>query len=207
MRLFLELFTLAAFIVCGVHAARRHGIAGLGFFAALALLGAVRETAVAAYDVLYGFAPRTLSLGPTPLIAAVIWAFSIYTAVTWTEVMTDRRPLATGEWRAVDLLSVGVFMLCLAGFYEPFLGRVGMAQWEAGTRATMGVPWIALVGYPTLSVAFCALWWWLGPPGRNSGRTPRRPRWMRVGGVTTGVLLLAVVHAFGLQALKDFLAW
>lgn len=200
MHLFFELFTLGAFIACWVHASRRHGRSGVAFYGALALLGAVREVAVAAWDVLYGFAPLSLMLGPAPVLAAVIWAFSIYAAVTWTELVTGRGlsdPPAEA-WPLRVYLLAALFMMALAGFYEPFLELVGLAKWEDGTRATHGVPWIALVGYPTLTVGFLVLWRWLG---RLRGRGAR---WAVA---VPALVALAVGHGLGLQALKSLLGW
>lgn len=200
MHLFFELFTLGAFVACWVHAARRHGRLGAVFYGALACLGAVREVAVAAWEVLYGFAPLALMLGPAPVLAAIIWAFSIYAAVTWVELVTGHGLSdPPGEpWPLRVYLLAGLFMMALAGFYEPFLELVGTAQWEDGTRATRGVPWIALVGYPTLTVGFLALWRWLGR---------LRGAWVRWVVAGPSLAALAVGHGFGLQALKGLLGW
>jgi hypothetical protein len=200
VHLFFELFTLGAFIACWVHAARRHGRAGAAFYGALVFLGAVREVAVAAWDVLYGFAPLTLMLGPAPVLAAIIWAFSIYAAVTWVERVTGRglSDPPDGPWPLRAYLLAALFMMALAGFYEPFLELVGMAQWEPGTRATGGVPWIALIGYPTLTVGFLVLW-------RGIGRVPGiGTRWAVA---VPSLVALAVGHGLGLQALKSWLGW
>lgn|GEM_PF-5533278 len=177
------------------------------FFGALFVLGFVRESLVALYDLLYGFAPLTFSVGKAPLIAAVIWGFSIYAAVTWTEAVgwgsafeefeeEERRGDRSPGPRFY--LGAALFMIALACFYEPFLDLVGMARWEVGTRTTLGVPWIALVGYPTLTVPFLALW--TGLRRRVSGGR----RWF----LTFAALpVLALVHGWGLQALKDGLGW
>lgn len=187
------------------HAWRFHRGEGLAFFGALLWLGLVRETCVALYHLLYGFAPLTLMLGKAPLLAAVIWGFSIYAAGVWTEAMgwgsvlekrPERRPGGSGS-RVGLFLGAAVFMVALACFYEPFLGRLGMARWEPGTRATLGVPWIALVGYPTLTVPVLALWMWLR----------RRTGVARWAWTLAGLAVLALAHAWGLQALKDGLSW
>lgn len=89
-------------------------------------------------------------------------------------------------------------MMALAGFYEPFLKLIDMARWQEGTRTTLDVPWITLIGYPTLTVLFLLLWC----------RVMRRPP----GGARTalllvGLTLLALIHAAGLQGIKDLLGW
>lgn len=176
-------------------------------------------------ELLYGFAPLTLRLGAAPLIAAVIWGFSIYAAVVWAEEITGRRfgpaPVAaTGAAGAADgvariapaprtgarsaslpaaglLALVALFMVALPGFYEPFLATVGMARWQEGTRTLWGVPWIALVGYPALAVPALAI-------HAAAARLGRRPL-HRAAALATGLGALAVAHAWGLQALKRLL--
>ncbi|MCB1058405.1 MAG: hypothetical protein KDD11_23125, partial [Acidobacteria bacterium] len=97
------------------------------------------------------------------------------------------------------LLFVALFMISLAGFYEPLLSRVGLARWEEGTRTTFGVPWIALVGYPTLAVTFLLLW------------SAVLGRWQRAGHRVLALALtltpLALAHAEGLHRLKHLLGW
>lgn len=162
----------------------------------------MRETLVALYDVLYGFAPLTFSVGKAPLIAAIIWGFSIYLAVVWTDGMGWGSPFGdragSDAPRARFVLGTAGFMMALACFYEPFLDLIGMARWEEGTRTTLGVPWIALVGYPTLTVLFLGLW--IAVQRRFAGVS----RWLLL---FVGLTVLAWVHAWGLKGLKDLLAW
>ena len=199
MHLFLELFTLGAFVATGVHLARRRGPAGAWLYGALIWLGLVRESVVVAWRVLYELAPLTLELGRVPVIAMVIWAFSITAAVAWAEETTARgRRLHAGAVAPSLMLGAVLFMAVLPGFYEPFLERVGMARWEAGTRTTFGVPWIAVVGYATLTAAFLLLW---GPLMRIAGA--RR----RALAMALGVGTLAAAHAWGLAVLKGWLGW
>jgi len=147
--------------------------------------------------VLYGFEPLNLMLGKAPLIVSIIWGYSIYLAVVWAETMTgesleERRPSPR------FLTLAALFMMALACFYEPFLKLIDMARWQPGTRATLGVPWITLVGYPSLTVPFLLLWCRLmrRPPG--AARTAL---------MLCGLTLLALVHVAGLQGLKDALRW
>lgn len=198
MRLFLELFTLGAALLVGVHAWGRRGAPGTWLFASLLALGWIRESYVALRDLLYGFPVLDLVFAGTPVIAAVIWAFSIYAALVWTEEVSawtwSEAPMPGGA-----LLRTAFFMVALACFYEPFLALTDMARWEEGTRRTLGVPWIALVGYPTLTLLFLAaygvvVWRW------------RRP-WPRLLALAVLIPALAVGHATALQALKDALGW
>lgn len=202
LHLFLELVTLACFLAVAAHAAWLRGWAGLGLVVALLWVGFVRENFVLLRELLYGFAPLHLRLGRAPMIAAVVWPYSIYLAVVWAEVMTgetlersDRSRRLSGRF----LGGVALFMMALACFYEPVLGRVGMARWQEGTRVTLGVPWIALVGYPTLACAALLAWTWT----RGRVVSPLR----RAGLLLPLLAALALAHAWGLQALKDRLGW
>ncbi len=196
LSLFIETFTLGAFLATVVHAASTRGRSGLELLGALFLLGLLRENAVAIRSLLYGFAPLAFHLGRAPLIATVIWGFSIYTALVFAEEMSGTTTGA-GFAPARVLGWVAVFMVALVGFYEPFLSRMGMARWQAGTRTTLGVPWIATIGYPTLAVGFLLLW--------QSAR--RRSPIGRIALLAVGLPALALGHAFGLQALKSALGW
>ncbi|HXU30662.1 MAG TPA: hypothetical protein VN851_08815 [Thermoanaerobaculia bacterium] len=196
MHLFLELFTLAAFLAIVSHAAWTRGRSGIALLFALFLLGLLRENAVAIRALLYDFVPLALHLGRAPLIATIIWGFSIYAALVFAEEVTGE-PIAERIPSARALGAVALLMIALVGFYEPFLARVGMARWQEGTRATFGVPWIALVGYPTLAVGFLLLWGW----------ATMREKIRRLAILVLGIPALAMGHAFGLQALKHWLDW
>ena len=203
MHLLLELVTVAFTALAGLHAWARRGRAGIWLFGSLLLLGWVREGFVAVRDLLYGFAPLHIVLGGTPLIAAVVWAYSIYAALCWSEEMTGH-PLCDEVWRdavpaPATLGLVGLFMMALACFYEPFLALTGMARWEGGTRATAGVPWIALIGYPTLAVAFLAV------HGAVIGRL--RHSGARLLALALAMPALGIAHAWALQELKRVLGW
>jgi hypothetical protein len=199
VHLFVELLTLVFFLACVAHAFRFRGRTGLAFFGAMLLLGFLRENFVTLRDILYGFAPLHLRLGRAPLIAAIIWGYSIYAAVVWTEAVTGEPLEGPRRPTARFLLLAALFMMALACFYEPFLALIHMARWQPGTRATLGVPWIAVVGYPALAVPFLLLW-------SGTLRRSARP------GTRAATLLLvlpplALGHALGLQALKDALGW
>jgi hypothetical protein len=198
MILFFELFVVAGALFAGLHAWARRGAAGAWLFGSLLLLGWVRETYVVLRDLLYGFPVLDLVFAGTPVIAAVIWAFSIYVALSWSEEVGAPR------WRddlpaASTLLLVAAFMIALACFYEPFLAHTGMARWQSGTRRTAGVPWIALIGYPTMAALHLLAY------GATARWLPRA--WPR--GVALALLVpaLAIAHAWGLQRLKHALGW
>jgi len=196
MHLFIELFTLASFLAIVFHAAWSRGRSGIALLSALFLLGLLRENAVAIRALLYDFAPLSLNLGRAPLIATIIWSFSIYAALVFGEEVTSE-PIGGSVPSVPALGAVALFMIALVGFYEPFLARIGMARWQEGTRATLGVPWIALLGYPTLAVGILLLWGWAA--GRRAA--------FRLAILVPGLPALALCHAFGLQALKRWLGW
>ena len=196
MHLFIELFTFGCFVAVLVHAAWCREGEGLALFGSLVALGFVRENAVVLRGLLYGFAPLHLMLGKAPLIATIIWGFSIYAALVWAQEATGE-PIGLRTPSVRVLGAVALFMIALACFYEPFLRLIGMARWQEGTRATLGVPWIALVGYPTLAVGFLALWG--GAAARGAG--------VRFAVLVVGIPALALGHAFGLQAVKRALGW
>jgi hypothetical protein len=193
MHLFIEILTLAFFLATVAHAVYLRGREGAAFFAALLYLGFVRENVVTLRDVLYGFSPLHLMLGKAPLIASIIWGYSIYAAVIWAEAVSGER-LSSRRPSPRFLGLAALFMMALACFYEPFLKLIGMAKWQEGTRTVLDVPLIALIGYPSLTVLFLPLWSWA-----LCGR--------RAAALAAALTVLAVVHALGLQALKDFLGW
>jgi hypothetical protein len=199
LHLFLELFTLASFLATGAWAAHRFGRDGAWLAGFLTVLGAVRESWVVLQRYLYEFADLYLKIGRTPLIAAVIWGFAILCGVAAVEALTGRvlRPDRVPD--LPQLAWLALFMVALAGFFEPFLALVEMARWEAGTAALAGVPKIALVGYPTFAVGSLAASGWL--LGRFQRALPRALS------LAVAVPALAVGHAWGLAQLKVLLGW
>jgi hypothetical protein len=194
---FIEGLTALFFLITVAHALWLRRAEGAWLMGSLLMLGAVRENFVILREVLYGFAPLSLMLGRAPLIAAVIWGYSIYIAVIWAEEVSGESLERRVSVRLLAL--VGLFMVALVGFYEPFLELIGMARWQEGTRATAGVPWIALVGYPALACPFLLLWGWV----RHRFPSPG-PRLLAL---AVALPLLASIHAEGLQRLKDWLGW
>lgn len=199
LHLVLELFTLGSFLLTGLWCARRFGRDGLWLYGFLLALGAARENFVVVERVLYGYADLTLLVGRAPAIGAVIWGFSIAAGIAAAEAI-QRRPFRPGRApRAGDCLWVALFLVALAGLFEPFLARVEMARWEAGTAAVLGVPKIALVGYPSFALLA------LAAGGALLGRWPGAAA--RAAALALATPLLACGHAWGLQRLKDALGW
>src|SRR6185503_14508274 len=188
MHFFFELLTVAFTIATGWHAWRLRGGDGVWMFGSLLVLGTLRENFVALAQWLYGFAPLRLRAGAAPMIAAVVWAFSIYAALCWVEEVRDER-WGVGDWRPSwrFLGLVALFMMALACLYEPFLALIRMARWEEGTWKVAGVPVIALLGYPSLAVAFLAAFAALGRRLRRGAPL--------FAGLAVVVPLLAFAHA------------
>lgn len=199
VHLLFELAIAGGFAATVVWAGRRFGRDGLWLAGFLFALGALRENFVALARLLYGFSDVTFELGAAPLIAALVWGFSILAAVAAGEALGGRRfdPAAPADGRLLAIAAL--FLAALAGFYEPLLARVGMARWEAGTLEVAHVPAIALVGYPTLGVAALALSGWI--------QARRRAGAPRLAAYAVAAPLLALAHAAGLQALKRWLGW
>lgn len=197
MHLFVEIVTLLCFLITVAHAIYLRPGTGSWLMGSLLFLGYLRESFVIFMKYLYGFAPLTLMLGPAPVIVTVIWGYSIYAAVCWAEGMRGDQRLEQ-SWRSPHFLAlVGIFMMALACFYEPFLALIAMARWEEGTRFVGGVPLIALIGYPTLAVPAVAAWGWIMErfaPGRS-----------RLAALFATMLALGLIHAAGLQGLKNVL--
>lgn len=199
VHLLFELAMTGAFLAVAAWAARRWGSSGLWLVGFLFALGILRENFVALARLLYGFADLHLELGAAPLVAAVVWGFSILAAVSAAEAITGR-PFDPGEPPAgTPLLVAALFLVTLAGFYEPLLARAGMARWEAGTLTIARTPAIALIGYPALGAAALAL------SGAIQARWPERRA--RLAAYALATPLLALAHAVGLQGLKRALGW
>jgi hypothetical protein len=196
MHLFVELLTLLFFLATVAHAVWWRGKSGAGLLGALLFRGFVRENVVILRQFLYGFGPLTLMLGKAPLIASIIWGYSLPRGGLGGdpdgESLEDRRPSA-------KLLALAaLFMMALAGFYEPFLKLIDMARWQPGTRTTLDVPLDYLAGYLSLTVSFLLLW---------CGLMRRPPGVARTALLLLGLTFLALLHVVGLQSLKDLLKW
>lgn len=199
LHLFLELFTLASFLATGVWAHRRFGRDGLWLYGFLFALGGVRENFVILERVLYGYADLHLMLGRAPLIGAIIWGFSITAAIAAAEAILGSRFDPARLPRPAECAVVALFLVALAGFFEPFLATVEMARWQEGTATIAGVPKIALVGYPTFALLS------LAASGAVLGRF--RTAGARLAWLALATAPLALGHAWGLQRLKEALGW
>ena len=170
---------------------------GRRFVASMLLLGFLRENYVTLERLLYGYADLHLELGAAPLIGAIIWPYSIYISCCFAQRLSSSR--FEDSWHRPGFLAlVALFMISLVGFYEPLLERVGMARWQEGTLKTLGAPWIAVIGYSTLAVTGTALSGWL---------IRRLESWRLWPALVPSMAALALLHARGLQALKDVLGW
>jgi hypothetical protein len=199
LHLFLELATLASFLATGAWAIRRWGRDGAWLLGYLCALGVVRENFVAVRRLLYGFSAVTFELGRAPLVATVIWAFSILAALAAAEAILGRPVRPAGVPSAGALTVVALFMIALAGFFEPFLALVDLARWEPGTATVLGVPEIALVGYPTFALLAVVSGGWLLARFRTAGS--------RAVALALAVPPLALGHAWALAWLKRALGW
>ncbi len=198
MHLLFQVVMIGATVLVTWNALRWRGTLGAWLMLPLLLLGALRENLVAIEHWLYGFAPLAPPAGRAPLIAAVVWAFSIAAAIEFGEVVA-RESLAPRRPSLRLLAAVALFMVALAGFYEPLLKLVDMARWETDTRSTAGVPWIALLGYPSFAVGFLLLW---GTVLDRLAATRGRIVTLAIGGAA-----FAACHAAGLEALKRTFGW
>ena len=193
MQGFVEVVVLVFFVGVSWGVVRRHGADGAWFIGMVALAGFARENWVSIHRILYEFAPLRVFVGKAPLVATVIWAVSIELARIWSDVVLGPRSVRSSRWAGVAL-----FMVSLAFFYEPFLKAIRFARWEPGTRTFLDVPWIAMIGYPTLALVILA-----GFEGGMKIRT----RLARIGWLFLFVPLLAIGHGAGLAALKHRLRW
>ena len=191
MLLFIEVLTFFFFLITVAHAWRTRGRRGLALFGSLLLLGAVRENYVALWKLLYGFSPSDLMLGEAPLIASIIWGYSIYLAVVWAEEVTGE-PLRDERPPGRFLAAAALFMIALACFYEPFLALIRMARWQEGHPNDPGRPLDRLDRLPHSHRPLPA------PVGIEIEDKPL---------LHPALVLLGAAHAEGLQALKDFLGW
>jgi len=197
MLLFVELFALISFLLCVAHAIYFRRSLGAIYFVSTFYMGFVRENFVLIRQILYGFIRLTLILGKAPLIATIVWAYSIYVSISWAEEVGGEKFSEKNSWKFIAL--VCLFMIALAFFYEPFLKLIGMARWETGTRVFLDTPLIALVGYPTMTLLYLCLWRWI------------MTRYIRTASRLIVFLILippvAIFHALALQAMKTFLRW
>ena len=162
MDLFLAL-ELIALVLAGLlvwHSARARGVAFTWmFFLGGAFLGLIRENVVAQVDALnlYSYNPATFHLwvGAAPLILMVFWSYTIYLALTFSEVIL-RGDLIGGKRRAWVILLSMVFMASYACLNEAFASMYPMVLWKfKPALAIWGeAPAMVLWGYAGMALIF-----------------------------------------------------
>ncbi len=129
------------------------------FFPAGALLGLVRENVVAQVAALnlYSYNPLTFHLwaGAAPLIMMVFWSYTIYLALTFSEVITGGE-LIGGKRRGWVILLSMVFMASYACLNEAFASIYSMVLWkfEPALAVWGGTPAMVLWGYAGMGLIF-----------------------------------------------------
>ena len=156
----LELIALALTGLLIWHSARTRGAAFTWmFFLGGALLGLVRENVVAQVAALnlYSYNPATFHLwiGAAPLILTVFWSYTIYLALTFSEVMAGG-DLIGGKRRLWVILLSMVFMASYACLSEAFASIYPMVLWKFKPALTVwgGTPAMVLWGYAGMALIF-----------------------------------------------------
>jgi hypothetical protein len=156
----LELIALALSGLLIWHSARTHGAAfTCMFFIGGAVLGLVRENVVAQVAAinLYSYSPATFHLwvGAAPLILMVFWSYTIYLALTFSEVIVEGN-FISGKHRVGVILMSMVFMASYACLNEAFAGMYPMVLWKFKPALTIwgGTPAMVLWGYAGMALIF-----------------------------------------------------
>ncbi|MFA5064702.1 MAG: hypothetical protein WC566_04465 [Dehalococcoidia bacterium] len=156
----LELIALALTGLLIWHSACTRGAAFTWmFFLSGALLGLVRENVVAQVAALnlYSYNPATFHLwvGAAPLILMVFWSYTIYLALTFSEVICGG-DLIGGKRRVWVILLSMVFMASYACLNEAFASIYPMVLWKFKPALTVwgGTPAMVLWGYAGMSLIF-----------------------------------------------------
>jgi hypothetical protein len=202
VHLFIELVTLAAVAVCVLHAQWHRGAEGGWLMLSALAMGFIREGFVVLRDYLYGYADLTLMIGRVPVIGAIIWAYCIYLGIVWAErVSGERFGAREGRPTARFLALIAVFLIALAGFFEPFLKLIDMARWQTGTWKVLDMPMIATIGYPSMTILFLLVW-------RAAMRaTASSPAAVRAAALLAALGGVSIAHVLVLQALKTAIGW
>jgi len=156
----LELIALALTALLIWHSARTRGAAFTWmFFMGGAFLGLVRENVVAQVAALnlYSYNPATFHLwvGAAPLILMVFWSYTIYLALTFSEVIAGGN-LIGGKRRLWVILLSMVFMACYDFLNEAFASIYPMVLWKFKPALTVwgGTPAMVLWGYAGMALIF-----------------------------------------------------
>ncbi len=156
----LELIALALTGLLIWHSIRtRGGALTWMFFLGGAFLGLIRENVVAQVAALnlYSYNPATFNLwvGAAPLILMVFWSYTIYLALTFSEVILGGN-LIGGRRRAGVILLAMVFMASYACLNEAFAGMYPMVLWQFKPALTIWgqTPAMVLWGYAGMALIF-----------------------------------------------------
>jgi len=162
MDLFLAL-ELIALVLTGLliwHSARTRGAAFTWmFFLGGAFLGLIRENVVAQVAALnlYSYNPATFYLwaGAAPLILMVFWSYTIYLALTFSEVILGG-DLIGGKCSARVILLAMVFMASYACLNEAFASMYSMVLWKFKPALFIWgqTPAMVLWGYAGMALIF-----------------------------------------------------
>ena len=129
------------------------------FFIGGAFLGLVRENVVAQVAALnlYSYSPATFHLwvGAAPLILMVFWSYTVYLALTFSEVIVGGS-LISGKRRVWIILLAMVFMASYACLNEAFASMYTMVLWKFQPALTIwgGTPAMVLWGYAGMALIF-----------------------------------------------------
>ncbi len=156
----LELIALALTGLLIWHSARMRGAAFTWmFFLGGACLGLVRENVVAQVAALnlYSYSPAAFHLwvGAAPLILMVFWPYTIYLALTFSEVIIGG-DFVSGKHRVWVILLAMVFMASYACLNEAFASMYPMVLWKFKPALTVwgGTPAMVLWGYAGMALIF-----------------------------------------------------
>jgi hypothetical protein len=156
----LELIALALTGLLIWHSARTRGAAFTWmFFLGGTFLGLVGENVVAQVAALnlYSYSPATFHLwvGAAPLSLMVFWSYTIYLALTFSEVITGG-DLIGGRRRVRVIMLAMVFMASYACLNEAFASIYPMVLWKFKPALTLwgGTPAMVLWGYAGMGLIF-----------------------------------------------------
>jgi len=156
----LEIIALALTGLLIWHSASTRGAAFTWmFFLGGAFLGVIRENVIAQVATLnlYSYNPATFHLwaGAAPLILMVFWSYTIYLALTFSEVIAGGDLIGGKRSVWIILLSM-VFMASYACLNEAFASIYTMVLWKFKPALTIwgGTPAMVLWGYGGMALIF-----------------------------------------------------
>lgn len=156
-------FEIVTFVLTGVlivHSIKARGRTfTLLFFLTGAVLGVLRENAVARLTDLYAYNPEvfTLWIGAAPAILAVFWSFSVYISMTLSERLVHGDFAGGGRLAAIILCSMA-FMGAYAAANEAMASTFPMVLWRITPDVAVwgGAPLMVVFGYAGLGAIMLA---------------------------------------------------